>query len=135
MGPLEGTRIIELAGLGAPPYCAMLLSDLGAEVIRVDRVTPVDRGLLRIDPGFDLLARGRRATAVDLARPEGRGTVLRLAADAAALIEGFRPGVTEKLGLGPDDCLARNPRLVYGRLTGWGQTGPLAGTAGHDINY
>lgn len=129
MGPLAGYRIIELAGIGPGPFCGMMLSDMGAEVIRVDRKTDNPRA------PKDVLARNRRSIAVDLKKPEGVETVLRLVEGADALFEGFRPGVTERLGLGPDDCLARNPKLVYGRMTGWGQDGPLAQAAGHDINY
>ncbi len=129
MGPLAGYRIIELAGIGPGPFCGMMLSDMGAEVIRVDRKTQNPRA------SRDVLARNRRSIAVDLKTPEGVEAVLRLVEGADALFEGFRPGVTERLGLGPDDCLARNPRLVYGRMTGWGQDGPLAQAAGHDINY
>jgi alpha-methylacyl-CoA racemase len=128
MGPLAGYRIIELAGIGPGPFCGMMLSDMGAEVIRVDRQG--GGGSRR-----DVLARNRRSIAVDLKKPEGVETVLRLVETADALFEGFRPGVTERLGLGPEDCLARNPKLVYGRMTGWGQDGPLAHAAGHDINY
>ena len=130
MGPLQGFRVIELAGIGPGPFCGMMLSDMGAEVIRVDRV---GRGGSR-RPN-DVLARNRRSIAVDLKQPEGVEVVLRLVESADALYEGFRPGVTERLGLGPDECMARNERLVYGRMTGWGQEGPLAHTAGHDINY
>src|SRR5271170_7287472 len=141
MGPLEGVRIIELAGIGPAPFCAMLLSDMGAEVIRVDRASNVGHDDSRVGgpPGeeyrFNLLARGRRNIAVDLKDPAGVAATLRLIDRADALIEGFRPGVMERLGLGPDLCLARNPKLVYGRMTGWGQDGPIAHTAGHDINY
>lgn len=133
-GPLTGFKVVELAGIGPGPMCAMLLSDLGAEVIRVDRMAEVDLGL---DNGrqFNVLNRGRRSVGVDLKNAEGIETVLRLVDQADALIEGFRPGVTERLGLGPDDCAARNPKLVYGRMTGWGQDGPMALAAGHDINY
>jgi len=134
MGPLTGIKVVELAGIGPGPMCAMLLSDLGAEVIRVDRLAAVDLGLDR-ERQFNVLNRGRRSVAVDLKSPEGVETVLRLVEGADALIEGFRPGVMEKLGLGPDVCLARNPRLVFGRMTGWGQDGPMAKAAGHDINY
>lgn len=134
-GPLAGLHILEIAALGPASYCAMLLSDLGAEVVRIDRLVPPERGVLDADPRFDLLNRGRRSVAIDLKHPEGVTTVLRLAERADALLEGFRPGVAERLGIGPDACLARNPRLVYGRMTGWGQKGPLAETAGHDINY
>ena len=134
MGPLQGLKVIELAGIGPGPFCAMLLADLGADVIRIDRMSPEDLG---IDRGrkFNVLNRGRRSVAVDLKSPDGVETVLKLVEQADALIEGFRPGVTERLGLGPDDCFARNPKLVYGRMTGWGQEGPLAHAAGHDINY
>jgi len=127
-GPLSGVRVIELAGIGPGPFAAMLLADLGAEVTRVDRPNP--------GPWEQWLARGRRRRLMaDLKRPEGTQLVLDLVTSADVLIEGFRPGVAERLGLGPDACLARNPALVYGRMTGWGQTGPLAVTAGHDINY
>ncbi len=135
MGPLTGFRILEIAGLGPAPFCAMLLSDLGAEVVRVDRPGPPGRGVLDTDPRLDLLQRGRRSLAVDLKHPRGAETVLRLVERADALIEGFRPGVAERLGIGPEACLARNPRLVYGRMTGWGQEGPLAAAVGHDIDY
>lgn len=129
MGPLAGYRIIELAGIGPGPFCGMMLSDMGAEVIRVDRLgTPGGRGK-------DVLVRNRHSIAVDLKKPEGVETVLRLVSTADALFEGFRPGVTERLGLGPETCMARNQRLVYGRMTGWGQDGPMAQAAGHDINY
>ncbi len=134
MGPLSGVRVIELAGIGPGPFCAMLLADLGAEVIRVDRTAEDDLG---IDRGrkFSVLNRSRRSVAVDLKNPDGVETILKLVESADALIEGFRPGVTERLGLGPDVCLERNPKLVYGRMTGWGQEGPMAHAAGHDINY
>ncbi len=129
MGPLKGFRVIELAGIGPGPFCGMMLSDMGAEVIRVDRVGRAGRR------ARDVLARNRRSIAVDLKQPEGVELVLKLVETADGLFEGFRPGVTERLGLGPDDCLARNERLVYGRMTGWGQEGPMAHAAGHDINY
>lgn len=133
-GPLVGYKVIELAGIGPNPFCAMLLADMGAEVIRVDRV--VDGGLgIPIDPKYALLDRSRRSIAVDLKSPEGIELVLSMVEKSDALIEGFRAGVTERLGIGPDDCMKRNPRLVYGRVTGWGQDGPLAKVAGHDINY
>ena len=132
-GPLAGYRIIELAGIGPGPFAGMMLSDMGAEVLRVDRAQSVRDGAPI--PAADVLSRNRRSVGVDLKNPEGRETVLRLVEKADGLIEGYRPGVTERLGLGPDDCLARNPKLVYGRMTGWGQTGPYAPTAGHDINY
>ena len=134
VGPLSGIKAVELAGIGPGPMCAMLLADLGATVLRIDRPEPSDLGLPR-ELRYDLLLRGRRAVALDLKSPEGKALALRLIERADALIEGFRPGVTERLGLGPDDCLRRNPRLVYGRVTGWGQEGPLAHAAGHDINY
>ena len=130
-GPLEGVRIVEIAGIGPGPFAAMMLSDMGAEVLRVDRAPAGAPGR----GGGDPLLRGRRSVGVDLKQPEGVQTVLRLVERADGLIEGFRPGVTERLGIGPDDCLARNPKLVYGRMTGWGQDGPYAPTAGHDINY
>jgi alpha-methylacyl-CoA racemase len=133
-GPLTGIKVVELAGIGPGPFCAMLLSDLGARVLRIERPEPVDLGL-PTPRAFDLLARGRRSVAVDLKSAAGVGAVKALIRRADVLIEGFRPGVTERLGLGPDDCLAINPRLVYGRVTGWGQDGPLAGAAGHDIDY
>ena len=129
MGPLAGFRIIELAGIGPGPFCGMMLSDMGAEVIRVDRLGAA------AGRSKDVVARNRQTIAVDLKNPEGVETVLRLVSTADALFEGFRPGVTERLGLGPDVCLARNPKLIYGRMTGWGQTGPMAQAAGHDINY
>ena len=133
-GPLDGVRIIEIAGIGPGPFAAMLLADMGAEVLRVDRAQAVRGG----DPGrppLDVLNRGRRSIGVDLKNPDGVETVLKLVEKADALIEGFRPGVAERLGIGPDDCAARNPKLVYGRMTGWGQDGPMAQAAGHDINY
>ena len=134
MGPLRGLKIIELAGIGPCPMCAMLLAELGADVVRVDRLT--DSGLgIDMAPEHHLLNRSRPSVAIDLKHPGGTATVLRLVERADALIEGFRPGVTERLGLGPEDCAARNPRLVYGRVTGWGQEGPLARAAGHDLNY
>ena len=134
MGPLEGKKIIEIAGIGPGPFCAMVLSDLGAEVIRVDRVSAVPNEFPST-PGVDLLNRGRKSVAFDLKNQEGIKALLRLVEEADALIEGFRPGVAERLGIGPEECLERNPRLVYGRMTGWGQTGPYSSMAGHDINY
>jgi acetyl-CoA hydrolase len=132
-GPLSGVRVLEIAGIGPGPFCGMLLADLGADVVVVDRVDPDTD---RIDLGnHDIPNRGKRSVAVDLKTPEGVGTVLQLAKRCDALIEGMRPGVMERLGLGPDVCLQHNPRLVYGRMTGWGQTGPLAHAAGHDLNY
>jgi alpha-methylacyl-CoA racemase len=136
MGPLAGVRIIEFGGVGPGPYACMLLSDMGADVVRIDRKTIQkvgDRDFRRTK--YDLANRNRRSVVVDLKQPEGIEACLELVATADALVEGFRPGVMERLGLGPDDCLARNPKLVYGRMTGWGQSGPLANTAGHDINY
>ena len=134
VGPLSGVKVVELAGIGPGPFCAMLLADLGADVVRVDRMTQVDLGIDRRRQ-FSVLNRSRRSVSVDLKNPDGVETVLKLVEGADALIEGFRPGVTERLGLGPEECLARNPKLVYGRMTGWGQEGPLAHAAGHDINY
>jgi alpha-methylacyl-CoA racemase len=133
-GPLAGVRVVELAGIGPGPMCAMLLADLGATVIRIDRKQPAALGIQR-PLRYNLLLRNRYAIALDLKDPHGVEAVLQLIERADALIEGFRPGVTERMGLGPDVCLARNPRLAYGRMTGWGQSGPLAQTAGHDINY
>jgi len=133
-GPLTGVKVLELAGIGPGPFCGMLLADMGADVLRVDRLQANDLGL-PVAPKFDIMSRGRRSIALDLKQAEAIQTVLALAAKADALIEGFRPGVTERLGLGPEACFARNPRLVYGRITGWGQDGPLAQAAGHDINY
>jgi alpha-methylacyl-CoA racemase len=135
MGPLAGFRIIEMAGIGPAPFAAMLLSDMGAEVIRVDRREATDLGLPGREPKFDVLHRGRKSVAVDVKADAGREVVKRLAAKADAIVEGFRPGVMERLGLGPDALLAINPRLVFGRMTGFGQDGPLAQAAGHDINY
>lgn len=134
MGPLAGIKVIELAGIGPGPMCAMLLADLGATVLRIDRQQPVEQGNPR-PLKYNLLLRNRGSIALDLKKPEAIELVLRLVTRADALMEGFRPGVTERLGLGPAVCLERNPRLVYGRMTGWGQTGPLASAAGHDINY
>ena len=131
-GPLSGVRVVELAGIGPGPFAAMLLADLGADVVRVDR--PGGPGL-GIDPAYDLTNRNKRSVLVDLKAEGGAATVLDLVERADILIEGYRPGVAERLGVGPDACLARNPRLVYGRMTGWGQDGPLASTAGHDIGY
>lgn len=133
-GPLTGTKMVEIAGIGPGPFCAMVLADLGADIVRVDRADKVTGGDPATPPG-DLLNRGRRSIGVDLKHPDGVETVLALIDGSDALIEGFRPGVMERLGLGPDVCLDRNPRLVYGRMTGWGQEGPLANVAGHDINY
>ncbi|MGH0032918.1 MAG: CaiB/BaiF CoA transferase family protein [Myxococcota bacterium] len=132
MGPLAGLKLLEIAGIGPGPYCAMVLADMGAEVVRIVRPGPAPYG---DRPAGDLLSRGRRSIGVDLKHPDGVKTVLDLVARADGLFEGFRPGVMERLGLGPDACLERNPRLVYGRMTGFGQDGPLAHAAGHDINY
>jgi alpha-methylacyl-CoA racemase len=134
MGPLAGKRIIEIAGIGPGPFAAMLLSDLGAEVIRVERAGAV-RGPTPDKPAGDVSLRGRRNVAIDLKHPDGVATLLDLIESADGLIEGFRPGVMERLGVGPDVCLERNPKLVFGRMTGWGQDGPYAQAAGHDINY
>ncbi|GAA1425665.1 CaiB/BaiF CoA-transferase family protein [Streptomyces thermospinosisporus] len=131
-GPLTGVRVVELAGIGPGPFAAMLLADLGADVVRVDRPGGPALG---VDPAHDVTNRNKRSVVVDLKAPDGPATVLDLAARADILIEGYRPGVAERLGVGPEQCHARNPRLVYGRMTGWGQHGPLAGTAGHDIAY
>ncbi len=135
MGPLAGLKIIEMAGVGPAPFAGMLLSDMGADVVRIDR-KPTSKGdAIDAIEGGRLLDRGRRSIALDLKKPEAVAAALELVAGADALIEGFRPGVMERLGLGPEVCLARNPRLVFGRVTGWGQEGPLAETAGHDIDY
>ena len=133
-GPLAGVRVIELAGIGPGPFCALMLSDMGADVIRVDRVEAV-RGGDPATPPADVMNRGRRSVGIDLRNPAGAELLLRLAEHADALIEPFRPGVAERLGVGPEACLARNPRIVYGRMTGWGQDGPYARAAGHDINF
>ena len=133
-GPLDGIRIVELAGLGPAPFAGMMLADAGADIIRIDRS---ERATYppNTEPHVDLMNRGRRSVAVDLKHPEGVALVLTLVEQADGLMEGFRPGVAERLGLAPDVCLARNPKLVYGRMTGWGQQGPMAQTAGHDIDY
>ena len=131
-GPLTGLKIVELAGIGPGPYAAMLLADMGAEVVRVERP---GEGASGVPPLLDVSRRGRRSVVLDLRRPEGVQAVLALVESADVLIEGFRPGVTERLGLGPEDCWAVNPGLVYGRMTGWGQEGPLSASAGHDIGY
>ena len=130
MGPLAGLKVIELQGIGPGPYCGMMLADMGAEVIRIDRAANAGQG-----SRVDILARGRQSIAVDLKNPEGVETTLKLIDTADVLVEGFRPGVTERLGLGPEVCLKRNPGLIYGRMTGWGQTGSMSQAAGHDINY
>ncbi len=130
MGPLKGLKIIEMAGIGPGPFCGMVLADLGAEIIRVDRASAIGTGSKK-EPSN----RGKKSIAVDLKAKEGVEVVLKLVETADAIFEGFRPGVMERLGLGPDVCLARNERIVFGRMTGWGQKGPLANAAGHDINY
>jgi alpha-methylacyl-CoA racemase len=130
-GPLQGLRIVEMAGIGPGPFAAMLLADMGAEVVRIQR----PGGTGGLEPRFDVMARGRRALELDLRQSESVETVLQLVERADVLLEGYRPGVMERLGLGPDVCHRRNARLVYGRMTGWGQTGPLSHAAGHDINY
>jgi alpha-methylacyl-CoA racemase len=145
-GPLTGTKVVELQGRGPGPFGAMLLADLGADVVRIarpaDAASPDDVGdesdyerMLRGHRKFDLLARGRRSVAIDLKHPEGMAAAQRIIDQADVLVEGYRPGVVERLGLGPDVCLARNPRLVYARITGWGREGPYSQTPGHDINY
>jgi alpha-methylacyl-CoA racemase len=138
MGPLAGTKVIEAGGIGAAPFCGMLLADMGADVVLIERKSesalPLD---LRADDSskYSIVHRGKKSVAIDLKKPGAARSVLRLVSDADILIEGFRPGVMEKLGLGPDECFERNPRLIYGRITGWGQDGPLSRCAGHDINY
>ncbi len=134
MGVLSGYKVVEFAGIGPAPMCAMLLSDMGAEVLRLDRAEDASLGI-PTDAKFNLLGRGRRSVALDLKNKAGTEVALKLIGQADALIEGFRPGVMERLGLGPDLCMQKNPRLVYGRMTGWGQEGPLAPVVGHDINY
>jgi alpha-methylacyl-CoA racemase len=134
VGPLNGVKVLEVAGIGPGPFAAMMLADMGAEVLRIDRAGSV-RGGDPERPPLDPLARGRRSVGIDLKQPAGVELLLELVEGADALVEGFRPGVAERLGFGPDTCLARNPKLVYGRMTGWGQEGPYAHTAGHDINY
>lgn len=131
MGPLDGVKVIEVGGIGPGPFCGMMLSDMGAKIVRVER-----KGQFMLtEPKFDVLLRNRLSVEIDLRKPEGTAVLLRMIEQADALQEGFRPGVMEKLGLGPEVCLERNPRLVYGRMTGWGQEGPIAHAAGHDINY
>lgn len=134
MGPLKGLTILEIASIGPGPFCAMMLADMGANVIRIDR-TKQGGGLALGDPSKDVLNRGRRSLAVDLKSADGAALLLKLVEQADGLIEGFRPGVMERLGLGPEDCFKHNGALVYGRMTGWGQDGPLADAAGHDLNY
>ncbi len=133
MGPLEGLRVIEIAGIGPVPFCGMMLADMGAEVLRIDRAD--QRAPAGVESSLDVLNRGKRSVALDLKHPDGAATLLDLVDRTDALLEGFRPGVVERLGIGPEECLARNPRLVYGRMTGWGQDGPIAQAAGHDLNY
>lgn len=132
MGPLEGIKIVEMAGIGSEPFGAMMLADMGADLVRVDRK---EKKVGVLDPKYDLLNRGRPSIIVDLKKPRGTDVVLKLVDKADGFIDGFRPGVMEKIGLAPDICLSRNPKLVYGRITGWGQVGPLAQVAGHDVNY
>ena len=134
MGPLDGVKILEVAGVGPGPFAGMMLADMGAEVIRLDRSSTV-KGGDPANPPMDVLARGRRSIGVDLKQQAGVETVLKMIEGADVILEGFRPGVMERLGLGPDICLARNPRIIFGRMTGWGQEGPMAKAAGHDINY
>lgn len=134
MGPLQGYRVIEFGSIGPGPMCAMLLADLGASVLRIERPGGDELGLA-VEPHHNLLLRGRPRVAMDLKRADHAAAVLELIDRADVLIEGYRPGAMERLNLGPDSCLARNPRLVYGRMTGWGQSGPLAQAAGHDLNY
>lgn len=134
MGPLQGVKVLEIEAIGPVPWAGMMLSDLGADVLRVDRPAPPDLGVQR-DQRFEISSRGRRSLVADLKNPQHVDTVLGLAGRADVLLEGMRPGVMERLGLGPEPCLAANPKLVYGRMTGWGQEGPLAQDVGHDINY
>jgi alpha-methylacyl-CoA racemase len=134
MGTLSGYKIVEFAGIGPAPMCAMLLADMGADVLRIDRAEDAALGI-SLDAKYSLLSRGRKSVAIDLKKPEGVAAAMKLVENADALLEGFRPQVMERLGLGPDECLKRNPKLIYGRMTGWGQEGPLAHAAGHDINY
>ena len=130
MGPLKDIKVIEMAGIGPAPFCGMILADMGAEVISVERITAAGRG-----SSADIASRGKKSIAVDIRKPEGQEIIKKLTDSADVLIEGFRPGVMEKNNLGPDALLNINPKLIYGRMTGWGQTGPLANAAGHDINY
>ncbi len=131
MGPLTGIKILEVGGIGPGPFCGMMLSDMGADIVRIER----KGGLSLTEPEYDILTRNRRSISLNLRKPDGVAAFLRMVEQVDALQEGFRPGVMEKLGIGPDVCLKQNPRLVYGRMTGWGQDGPLAQAAGHDINY
>jgi alpha-methylacyl-CoA racemase len=134
MGPLSGVKLVEFGGIGPPPMCGMLLADMGADILRIDRTQPSGLGL-PVPARYSVMDRSRRSVAIDLKKPEGVEAVMRLLEQADGLIEGFRPGVMERLGLGPEAVWARNPRLVFGRVTGWGQNGPLSHAAGHDINY
>lgn len=133
-GPLCGLKVLEIAGIGPAPFCAMMLADMGADVVRVERARAPERGI-PVAPRFDVLNRGRRSIALDLKSEDGLKKLLDLVARADVLVEGFRPGVMERLGAGPAECLTANPRLVYGRMTGFGQSGPLSAAAGHDLNY
>ncbi|MDX1580618.1 MAG: CaiB/BaiF CoA-transferase family protein [Alphaproteobacteria bacterium] len=137
MGPLKGLKVIEIAGIGPGPFCAMMLADMGADVVRIDRKSQAGRPGTTVgaDPRKDVLNRGRRSLALDLKKPESVETVLKLCESADVILEGFRPGVMERLGLGPDEVMGRNASIVYGRMTGWGQDGPYSKVAGHDINY
>ncbi|MDH3397431.1 MAG: CoA transferase, partial [Acidimicrobiia bacterium] len=134
MGPLQGVTIVEIASIGPGPFCGMMLADLGVDVVRIDRADAVS-GPAATGSSLDLMNRGKRSIGIDLKNPVGVEAVLRMVKQVDGLIEGFRPGVAERLGIGPDVCREHNPRLVYGRMTGWGQAGPLSGVAGHDINY
>ena len=134
MGPLAGLKVIEMAGMGPVPFCGMLLADMGADVLRIDRPVPPGDGIA-MKHGADLRGRGKRSARIDVKNDEGRETLLKLIDRADIFLEGYRPGVTERMGIGPDTCLKRNPALVYGRATGWGRDGPMAMAAGHDINY
>src|SRR5690606_27237027 len=131
-GPLTGIRVIEMAGMGPVPFCSTMLADLGADIVRIDRP---DQTMDAAQAAARIVGRGTRSIALDLRSLEGRQAALRLISSADVLLEGFRPGVMERLGLGPEACLARNGKLIYGRMTGWGQDGPLAAAAGHDLNY
>lgn len=136
MGPLAGKRIVEIGGIGPGPFCGMLFADMGADVIVIDRKPGAgEESEPTLDPEYAIVNRGKRSIALDLKQAGAKDVVLRLLANADGLIEGFRPGVMERLGLGPDRCLAANNRLIYGRMTGWGQDGPLSHAAGHDLNY
>jgi len=134
MGPLHGIKVVEFEAIGPGPFCGMMLADMGADVLLVDRAGSADLGLNR-ERWYDAMMRGRRSVTLDMKSKDGARAALELIGKADALIEGFRPGVMERLGVGPDEALAKNPRLVYGRMTGWGQDGPMAARAGHDINY